>query len=58
MVNMKEITEDMRNLVVDRETESAILTKARENWYITLIEDGIIKVLNGETTLDEIHRVL
>ena len=53
-----EITEDMRNLVVDRETESAILTKARENWYITLIEDGIIKVLNGETTLDEIHRVL
>ena len=53
-----EITEDMRNLIVDGESESWILTKARENWFITLQEDGIIKVLKWETTLDEIHRVL
>lgn len=53
-----EITEDMRNLIVDRETEAWILTKARANWFITLFEDWIIKVLKWETTLDELHRVI
>ena len=53
-----EITEDMRNLIIDRDNEASILTKARENWFITLAEDWIIKVLRWETTLDEIHRVV
>jgi type II secretory ATPase GspE/PulE/Tfp pilus assembly ATPase PilB-like protein len=48
----------MRNLIVDRESEAWILTKARANWFITLQEDWIIKVLRWETTLDEIHRVI
>jgi hypothetical protein len=34
-----EITEDMRNLIIDRDNEAAILTKARENGFITLVED-------------------
>ena len=53
-----EITEDIRNLIIDWESEAWILTKARENGYTTLTEDGIIKVLRWETTLDEINRVL
>ena len=53
-----EITEDMRDLIVDRDNEASILAKARENWFTTLIEDWIIKVLRWETTLDEIHRVI
>jgi type II secretory ATPase GspE/PulE/Tfp pilus assembly ATPase PilB-like protein len=53
-----EITEDMRNLIIDREPEAWILTKARANWFITLQEDWIIKVLRWDTTLDEIHRVI
>jgi type II secretory ATPase GspE/PulE/Tfp pilus assembly ATPase PilB-like protein len=53
-----EITEDMRNLIIDKENESSILTKARENWFVTLLEDWIVKVLRWETTLDEIHRVI
>jgi type II secretory ATPase GspE/PulE/Tfp pilus assembly ATPase PilB-like protein len=48
----------MRNLVIDRENEAAILSKARENWFITLVEDWIIKVLEWKTTLDELHRVI
>ena len=50
--------EDMRNLIIDWESEAWILTKARENWFVTLQEDWIIKVLKWETTMDEIHRVL
>jgi type II secretory ATPase GspE/PulE/Tfp pilus assembly ATPase PilB-like protein len=58
IVEVLEITEDMRNLIIDKNNETAILTKARENWFTTLAEDWIIKVLRWETTLDEIHRVL
>ena len=53
-----EITEDIRNLIVDGETEAGILTKARENGFTTLTEDWIIKVLKWETTLEEVHRVI
>jgi hypothetical protein len=31
ILEVLEITEDMRNLVIDRENEAAILSKAREN---------------------------
>jgi hypothetical protein len=34
-----EITEDMRNLIVDRDDEASILAKARGNGFITLAED-------------------
>ena len=58
ILEMLEITEDIRDLIVDRWNEPDILTKARANWFITLTEDWIIKVLNWETTMEEIHRVL
>ncbi len=53
-----EITEDIRNIIIDKWNEPAILTKARENGFVTLTEDWIIKVLNWETTMEEIHRVM
>ena len=36
---------------------SIIKEKAVEQGMTTLIEDGIMKVLNGDTTIDEILRV-
>lgn len=58
ILELLEITEDMRNIIVDKWNESEILTKARANGFVTLTEDGIIKALKGETTMEEIHRVL
>ena len=58
ILEVLEITEDMRTLIVDEETESWIMSKARANGFLTLAEDWIIKVLNWETTMEEIHRVL
>ena len=58
ILEMLEITEDIRNLIVDKWNEPDILTKARENGFLTLTEDWIIKVLNWETTIEEINRVL
>lgn len=53
-----EITDDIRNLIVDGRTGIDIYAKARENWYLTLRENGILQVLDWKTSLDEIRRVL
>ncbi len=54
-------------LVVDREIEelinqgassSQLQDKAIENGMITMEQDGMVKVLEGETTLDEVERVV
>lgn len=37
---------------------TAIETTAREEGMLTMLQDGILKVLKGETTLEEINRVL
>ncbi|HKL43787.1 MAG TPA: GspE/PulE family protein, partial [Candidatus Absconditabacterales bacterium] len=52
------ITDDIKKLIVEGRTGVDLYSKARENGYLTLREDGIIKMLKGETTLDEIRRVL
>lgn len=53
-------------LVVDKEIEklislnalsSEIKNKAVENGMLTMYQDGILKVLEGETTIEEINRV-
>ena len=53
-----EITEDIKKLIVDGKTDIDIYAKVRENGYLTLQEDGILKVLQWLTTLDELRRVL
>ncbi len=57
IIEVFEINEDIKNLIVEWKTGIDLYAKARENWYITLRESGILKVLNWETTLDEIRRV-
>ncbi len=53
-----EITEDIKNLIIEWKVWIELYSKARENGYLTLREDGIIKVLEWKTTLDEIRRVI
>jgi type II secretory ATPase GspE/PulE/Tfp pilus assembly ATPase PilB-like protein len=45
-------------MIVDGKIGVDLYAKARENWFLTIQEDGIIKMLQGETTLDELRRVL
>ncbi|MFA7298774.1 MAG: GspE/PulE family protein [Candidatus Absconditabacterales bacterium] len=53
-----EIDDDIRRMIVDGKIGVDLYAKARENGFLTLREDGIIKMLQGNTTLDEIRRVL
>lgn len=45
-------------MIVDGKIGIDLYAKARENGFFTLKEDGIMKMLHGDTTLDELRRVL
>lgn len=45
-------------MIVDKKIGIDLYAKARENGFLTLKEDGFIKMIQGNTTLDELRRVL
>lgn len=52
-----EVTAEVENLAVHKEPASKIQTQAIAEGMISIKQDGIIKALNGFTTLDEVMRV-
>ena len=52
------VTEDIERLIVDRASTDDITRTARSQGMHSLREDGLAKVLLGETTLEEIARVI
>ncbi len=51
------VNDDMESLILKSPSISEIRKKAIENGMTTVRQDGLIKVLNKETTLEEIDRV-
>ena len=51
------VDDDIRELIVRRSKASAIKARATRAGMTTLRQDGIRKLLNGETTIDELTRV-
>ena len=47
----------IENLLLTRATTSAIQAQAQADGMITMQQDGILKVLSGVTTLEEVARV-
>jgi type II secretory ATPase GspE/PulE/Tfp pilus assembly ATPase PilB-like protein len=58
LLEVFEVAEDIKKMIVEGRTAIDMYGKARESGYLTMKEDGIIKMLDGLTTLDEIRRVL
>lgn len=52
-----ESTEEMQELMLKQPTSNQIWSLAEEQGAVSLFEDGIVKVLNGATTLEELVRV-
>ena len=52
------IDRDLEELIAQNALSSQIRDKAIENGMITMAQDGILKVLEGETTLEEVERVV
>ncbi len=52
-----EVNSDMEKLILSSPSSSEIREKAIESGMITIYQDGLIKVLMNETTIEEIERV-
>jgi type IV pilus assembly protein PilB len=52
-----EVREEMRQLIMERRDGGAIRAAATQAGMRTMFEDGLAKVLLGETTLEEVYRV-
>lgn len=51
------IDKDIERLISLGSLSSEIKEKAMENGMITMYQDGILKVLEGETTVEEVERM-
>ncbi len=52
------VDEEIQDLIFSNPSTSEIRKKAIEKGMITLKQDGIIKIIEGKTTLEEINRVV
>lgn len=52
-----EVTKAIRELITKRADSDALLQKAVEEGMTTMLDDGLEKVLKGETTIEEVLRV-
>ena len=52
------IDEDISQLIMEGKSSIEIRKKAQEQNYKPLVIDGIRKIMNGETTLEELNRQL
>ncbi|MGE3279234.1 MAG: GspE/PulE family protein [Candidatus Altimarinota bacterium] len=52
------ISDEVRKAILSQSSEEEILQKAEEQGFVTMKEDGIRKVLEGKTTIEEIWKVL
>lgn len=52
-----DVTDEIESMILSRATSSDIQKKAVEQGMVTMREDGYLKALSGQTTLDEVNRV-
>lgn len=52
-----DVNEEIEELIINRATSGEIQRKAQEHGTVTMREDGYLKALNGDTTLEEVNRV-
>lgn len=48
---------ELRQHILNQTDSETITEEARKRGFVTLIEDGYVKVLQGHTSLEELHRV-
>jgi type II secretory ATPase GspE/PulE/Tfp pilus assembly ATPase PilB-like protein len=52
------MNDNIKQLTIDKAPSFKILQQAIENGMITMLQDGVLKVLDGMTSLDEVYRVI
>ena len=52
------MNDNIKQLTIDKAPSFKILQQAIENGMITMLQDGVLKALDGITSLDEVYRVI
>lgn len=52
-----QVTEDMENIIYEKPNEAKLKKLAREQGMVKMQEDGVLKVLSGNTSFKEVERV-
>jgi type IV pilus assembly protein PilB len=58
VLELVEINDEMEDLILNSPTETQIKTAAKKAGFVTMIQDAIIKIINGVTTVEEVERIL
>jgi type II secretory ATPase GspE/PulE/Tfp pilus assembly ATPase PilB-like protein len=59
LLEVMEVTADIREKIIDKINNTAeIMQTMRNNGFLTIAEDGLIKMLAGKTTIEELRRVV
>lgn len=51
------LTDSIKDLILQKQSSSAIEEEARKEGMITMLQDGVIKALQGVTTIEEVKRI-
>ena len=51
------VDEDIQKKIIDHSTANDIMRLAKEKGTVTMRQDGILKVLSGITSIEEVNRV-
>lgn len=57
IVEILEVDFELKDLILNKASTTKMIEAARRKGMITMREDGILKVIQGLTTLEEVHRV-
>ncbi len=57
VVEVVNVDYEMRDLILNKASSTKMIEAARRKGMLTMREDGVLKVLKGLTTLEEVHRV-
>jgi type II secretory ATPase GspE/PulE/Tfp pilus assembly ATPase PilB-like protein len=58
-LEVMELTADIREKIVwDLRNTAEIMQMMRNNGFLTLLEDGLIKMIAWKTTIEELRRVI
>ena len=52
-----EVDEDIQKMIISHSTSAEIMRLAKSKGTVTMRQDGMLKVLSGITTIDEVNRV-
>ena len=58
VMELFEINDEMEDLILNSPAEIQIKTAAKKAGFVTMMQDAVIKIINGITTVEEAERIL